>query len=98
MTDTEKKEDLTIQAQLDLQQEALVQIYASVEKTRKYILWTGIMNAVLFILPLIVAAVMLPRIIGTFTTSLDGLTNSTQLVDSIGLEESLERLKELGFE
>lgn len=59
-----------IQKQLDAQQEALTAIYMSVEKTRKYIMWSGIASLIFFIAPLIIFLIMIPRIIGTFTGSL----------------------------
>ena len=47
-----------IQKQLEDQQQALVQIYKSVEKTRKYIMWSGIASLAMFVLPLIVVALI----------------------------------------
>ncbi len=91
------QERMTIQEQLDLQQQALTQIYASVEKTRKYILWTGIMNAVVFIIPLIIAIIMISRIIGTFTSSIGDLGAQVPPINAESLQESFEKLEELGF-
>jgi hypothetical protein len=59
-----------IQEQLNAQQQALVQIYKSTEKTRKIILWSGIFSLAMFLLPLIIVMVMLPKILGTFTGAL----------------------------
>ena len=67
------EEQNNIQEQLDAQQKALTKIYISVEKTRKYILYTMIGTLVTFILPLVVIAIVLPRIINSFQTSLGGL-------------------------
>ena len=67
------EEQNNIQEQLDAQQKALTKIYISVEKTRKYILYTMIATLVTFILPLVVIAIVLPRIINSFQTSLGGL-------------------------
>jgi hypothetical protein len=59
--------------QLDLQQqivelrEKIDKVYVSVEKTRKYILWTGIITLVLFVLPLIGLAFVIPSFINTYT-------------------------------
>lgn len=63
----------TLQEQLELQQQALAKIYKSVEKTRKYILWTTIGTLVTFVLPLIAIAVILPRLMSSFQASLGGL-------------------------
>ena len=45
-------------------------IYLSVEKTRKYFLWTLIVTVVLFVLPLLGLVVMLPRVLSTLTSGL----------------------------
>jgi len=91
----------TLQEQLNAQQDALVQIYKSVEKTRKYILWTGVVNAVLFILPLIIFLFALPKIMSVLSSSLDifsGLNAGTATeVGEFDLQTSLENLKNLGF-
>ncbi|HWQ60433.1 MAG TPA: hypothetical protein VN420_04825 [Candidatus Fimivivens sp.] len=39
-------------------------IYVSVEKTRKYFLWTLIATVVAFVLPLIGIAIILPMMVG----------------------------------
>jgi hypothetical protein len=67
------EESNNIQEQLELQQQALAKIYKSVEQTRKYILWTGIATLVAFVIPLIALAVIIPRVMNTFTESLGGL-------------------------
>ncbi|MFT6361513.1 MAG: hypothetical protein ACJAV6_000622 [Candidatus Paceibacteria bacterium] len=95
------QEALSLQEQLNLQQEALIKIYKSVEQTRKVILWTGIINIAVFVLPLIFVVIALPRIIGTFTSSVGGLSGGIQtvseIVDNPSLSESLERLEGFGF-
>jgi len=45
-------------------------IYASVEKTRKYFLWTLIISLVLFALPLLGLVIVLPRVLSTLTGGL----------------------------
>jgi type IV secretory pathway component VirB8 len=45
-------------------------IYVSVEKTRKYFLWTLIITLVLFVLPLLGLVIILPRAIGVLTGGL----------------------------
>jgi len=49
--------------------ELLEDIYKSVEKTRKYFLWTMVLTLVLFILPLIIILFALPSIISTLTST-----------------------------
>jgi uncharacterized membrane protein YkvA (DUF1232 family) len=63
----------SIEKQLEEQQRALTQIYQSVEKTRKYMLWTAIGSLIVFVLPLIVLPLVLPGIISNFQASLGGL-------------------------
>ncbi|MBP9759746.1 MAG: hypothetical protein KBD24_00065 [Candidatus Pacebacteria bacterium] len=41
-------------------------IYTSVEKTRKYFLTTMIVSVVMFVLPLIALAVIIPIVLNTF--------------------------------
>jgi len=48
-------------------------IYKSVEKTRKMILWTGIITAAVIILPLIGLMFVIPSFINTYTSTLSGL-------------------------
>lgn len=60
MNNMETNNEPSIQEQLNAQQQALTKIYTSVEKTRKYILWTGIVSAVMFLLPLIGLAIAVP--------------------------------------
>lgn len=55
---------------LKQQQQQLDDIYASVEKTRKYFLWTLIVSLVTFVLPLIILLVALPWVISTLTAGL----------------------------
>jgi len=89
----------TLQEQLNAQQEALTQIYKSVEKTRKMIFWSGVINTLVFVLPLIAVMVLLPKIMNTFTTSLNGLGDvvniSSDIVAEPSLRESLENLQNL---
>ncbi|MCD5389814.1 MAG: hypothetical protein LR005_00275 [Candidatus Pacebacteria bacterium] len=86
------------QKQLDEQQQALTMIYKSVEKTRKMIMWSGIITAATFIIPLIIVVVMLPKMIGTLTGSLNALDGvDTQSVNVESLTDTLNNLKDLGF-
>ncbi len=58
---------------IDAQQEKIDKIYQSVEKTRKYFLWTFIITIVVFVLPLIVMLLILPSIISSYSNTLNGL-------------------------
>ena len=62
-----------IKERLNTQDELLKKIYISVEKTRKYFLWTLIVSLVMFILPLIGLVFVLPKFLNTYIQSLGGL-------------------------
>lgn len=95
------EENISLQEQLNIQQEALAKIYKSVESTRKMIFWTGVANLALFIIPMIAVAILLPKIIGTFTASLDSFSGASSSLVEISAEpslrESLENLQGFGF-
>jgi hypothetical protein len=57
---------------LDAQDELLEKIYTSVEKTRKYFLWTLIISLVVFILPLIGLLFAIPKFLSIYTQALGG--------------------------
>ncbi len=64
-------------------------VYVSVEKTRKYFLWTMI-SVALFVLPLIGLMFVLPSFMSNYVGSLQGATGSgTSTVDVQGIEQSL---------
>jgi type IV secretory pathway component VirB8 len=71
MTNETSKEE-EILDMLRQNQELLQATYRSAEKTRKYILWTGIITIVTFVLPLIALAYYLPSFINTYVNSLGG--------------------------
>jgi hypothetical protein len=48
-------------------------IYASVEKTRKILMWTGIITVAAIVLPLIGLMFVLPSFIGNYTDTLNSL-------------------------
>lgn len=87
-----------IQQQLHEQQQALTKIYISVEKTRKYMLWSGIASLVFFILPLVIVMIMAPRIIGTVTSSMNlgSLEDVSTMVTKENMAQTLNTLKEIG--
>jgi len=49
------------------------EIYISVEKTRKMILWTAIITVAVIVLPLIGMLFVIPSFIENYTTALNGL-------------------------
>lgn len=55
------------------QEELIENVYASVEKTRKYFMWTLIVSAVFFILPLIGLMFAVPFFLSTMTSGMQGL-------------------------
>jgi len=99
----EHKNDFeSLQEQLHAQQQALAHIYKSVEKTRKYILWSGIFSIVMFVVPVIIFAFAIPRIIGSFNSALGGfnigdVSSTVELLSEPSLRESLENLNNLGL-
>lgn len=52
---------------LQVQEEKIDKIFRSVEKTRKYFLWTLIITLVTFALPLIVFFIFIPQILSVYT-------------------------------
>ncbi len=62
-----------IKKRLDAQDELLGKIYKSAEKTRRYFLWTLIISLVVFFLPLMGLAFILPKFLGAYTSALGGL-------------------------
>lgn len=48
-------------------------VYASVEKTRKYLLWTLIGTVAAFVLPLLVALLFVPSFLSQYSATLNSL-------------------------
>jgi len=61
-----------IKKELKEQRELIERIFASVEKTRKYYLWTMWGTVIVFVLPLIVLAFAIPSFINTYSSYLNG--------------------------
>jgi type II secretory pathway component PulF len=61
-----------IKKKLQQHQELLEKIYKSVEKTRKYFLWTLIISLVVFVIPLIILIFILPSFVNILTSGLGG--------------------------
>ncbi|MFA6094813.1 MAG: hypothetical protein WC757_02900 [Candidatus Paceibacterota bacterium] len=58
---------------LEDQQKKIDAIFVSVEKTRKYFLWTMIITVALFVLPLIGLLFAIPSFLNIYTSNLTGL-------------------------
>ncbi len=61
--------DPELQIKLDEQKQKLDAIYVSVEKTRKYFLWTLVATLVTFVLPLIAVIAIIPWFLSTMLKS-----------------------------
>jgi len=61
--------DEEIKNRLDTLEKKTDAIHVSVEKTRKYFLWTLVATVVMFVLPLLGVALILPWLIGTITSA-----------------------------
>ncbi len=61
--------DPELRKQLEAQDEKLERIYQSVEKTRKYFLWTMIATLVAFVLPLIGLIFAVPFFLSTLSSA-----------------------------
>lgn len=57
-------------------------MYASVEKLRKYFLWTGIITVALFILPLVGLIFVIPSFISSYT-QMDGIAQPNNQLDTL---------------
>jgi len=61
-----------IDKRLTTLEEKVNKVYESVEKTRKYFLWTMIISVAVIVIPLIVLMFVLPSFISNYTSSLSG--------------------------
>jgi type IV secretory pathway component VirB8 len=59
-------------------EEKIIKIYISVEKTRKYFLWTLIISVALFVLPAIGLAFAIPAFLNNYVAPIQNLSNLTQ--------------------
>ena len=62
-----------IQKQVEELNRKIDEIYVSVEKTRKYFLWTMIITVAVVVLPLIGLMFVIPSFISNYTTTLQTL-------------------------
>lgn len=68
-----------IEKRLADQREMIEKIYVSVEKTRKYFLWTLVISIVVIVLPLIGLMFEIPSFLSLYNSdSLNGLTQTLQ--------------------
>lgn len=58
---------------LEEQNKKIDAIYVSVEKTRKYFLWTLIISIATVVLPIIALIILLPWLMNTLTSAYSGL-------------------------
>ncbi len=56
---------------LQAQDELMQKVYVSVEKTRKYLMWTGIITLALIILPIIALMFVIPMFISSYSSMLN---------------------------
>ena len=64
--------DEEIKRQFAEQQELLQKTFISVEKTRKYFMWTMILSLAFFVLPLVAIFALLPTIMSGLTAGYGG--------------------------
>lgn len=62
-----------IEKRLDLQDQALEKMYNSVEKTRKYFMWTLIISGLMFLIPLFILIFILPGFINGYISTWGGI-------------------------
>jgi len=67
------KEQAPAAASLEAMSQRIEQIYVSVEKTRKYFMWTLIITVVTIVLPLIALIIIIPIVFRTYSSALGGL-------------------------
>ena len=61
-----------IKEKLEAQEKMLLNIYISVEKTRKYFMWTLIITIVMFVLPLIGILFVIPPLLNSISSIYSG--------------------------
>lgn len=67
-----------LEARLAALEQKIDAVYVSAEKTRKYFLWTMITSVVLFVLPLIGVALIIPSFLSSYVGSIDSINTLTQ--------------------
>jgi hypothetical protein len=69
----------SIEKELREQRELIEKIYVSAEKTRKYFLWTMWGTVIVFVVPLIALAFVVPYFMNTYVSQLSGATSGLGL-------------------
>jgi uncharacterized protein YqhQ len=62
-----------VQKQIEELNRKMDEVYASVEKTRKYLLWTGIITLAIIVLPLIGLMFVVPSFLSSYTSTIQTL-------------------------
>lgn len=62
-----------IMEMLKQNREAMEKVYSSVEKTRKYFLYSLIITIVMFVLPLIGLVIIIPMFLSSYVGALNGI-------------------------
>lgn len=62
--------DIEVLKKFEEEERKLEQIFGSVEKTRKYFLWTLIISVALFVVPLIALLIIIPKFLSVYTSNL----------------------------
>ncbi|MEI7462955.1 MAG: hypothetical protein WCK03_01000 [Candidatus Taylorbacteria bacterium] len=65
---------ILLEKEIKEQRELIEKIFISVEKTRKYYLWTMWGTVIVFVLPLIALAFVIPSFMSTYSSILSGST------------------------
>jgi hypothetical protein len=65
--------DQETQAKMAGLEKKIDDIYKSVEKTRKILLWTGIITVAVIVLPLIAMMFVIPSFVSNYTTTLNSV-------------------------
>lgn len=65
--------DNEILKKLEESDQKINEIYKSVEKTRKYFLWTLIITLAVFVLPLIALLFIIPSFLSSYSATLEGI-------------------------
>jgi hypothetical protein len=63
----------TTEQKIERLEQKIDKIYISVEKTRKYFFWTGVITLAIIILPLIGLLFVLPAFMNNYVGSIEGL-------------------------
>lgn len=54
-------------------EQMMMQVYISAEKTRKYFLWSVVLTVLMFVLPLIGLIIVIPYFLNSYTSVLNGI-------------------------